>query len=87
MAVGTIIVIALNIAYYWMKSKAADKTAWRRFWFIGWVLLLTIGICPELLSLRLPAPAWKVALIPALALAFSSFNVAVSGAFGGAKKS
>lgn len=60
-----------------MKSKAADKSAWRRFWFISWVLMLTVGTCPELFSLRLPSPLWKVALIPVIALAFSSFNVAV----------
>jgi hypothetical protein len=83
----TIVPLGLNIVYYRMKSKAADKTAWRRFWFVGWVLMLPFVVCPEVLSLRLPSPLWKVALIPVLALAFSSFNVAVSGAFGGAKKS
>jgi hypothetical protein len=83
----TVVGIGLNVVYFWMKAKAADKTAWRRFWFIGWVLLLTFLMCPELLDLRLPSPVWKLALIPLLALAFSSFNVAVSGAFGGSKKS
>jgi hypothetical protein len=86
---GAIVIVplGLNVVYYWMKSKEVDKSAWRRFWFIGWVLMLTIGICPELLSLRLPSPLWKVALIPVVALLFSSFNVAVSGLTGGAKKS
>jgi hypothetical protein len=85
--IGTFVVGGLSVTYYSMKAKAADKSAWRLFWFGSWVLMLTIGLCPELFSLRLPSPLWKVALIPSLALAFSTFNVAVSGAFGGAKKS
>jgi hypothetical protein len=71
--------LGLNIVYYRMKSKGAGKGEWRRFWYVGWLLLLTVVICPEVFSFSLPSPLWKIALIPLTALAFSSFNVAVSG--------
>jgi hypothetical protein len=75
--------LGLNVVYYRMKSRAAGKGEWRRFWYVAWLLLLTVSMCPEVFSLSLPSPLWKPALIPLIALALSSFNVAVSG-FGSA---
>jgi hypothetical protein len=76
--VAMVVVVALNVAYYWLKAKGVDRGVWRRFWFIGALAMGTCAYAPEIFSLQLPDPLWKVVAIPVGAALVSFFLVAVN---------
>jgi hypothetical protein len=73
-----IVVVAGNVAYYWLKAKGVDRSTWRRFWFITVVALGACIYAPEVFSLEFPHPLWKIVAIPVGAALASLFLVTVS---------
>jgi hypothetical protein len=55
-----VIVIGLNVAYYWLKGRSVSRAARLAIFFPGILLLITSVWAPEIFSGQLPYPWWKV---------------------------